>query len=151
MSREKALEYVEAVDGKGTAIESMVRNFSMILPDVPASAWTEFFMGVDYSVLLNSVADTMSSSLTDEELDELTALARTPLFQKHLRLYPAMLDELRNDVPKWLRNLRDSKEFDRLGRIMRKAGVPEDVVKVIVDSFAAEAESFDVADHGAGN
>lgn len=153
MSRQKAIEYLEAVGSRDTAIESMIRNFSILLQAVPPSVWAEFFMGLDYSILMNSAADAMSVNISDEEFDELIAMAKTPLFQKHLKAYPALLEALHSDTPRWIRNIYESGELVRLERLMQKANVPEDLIHMVIESFDIETSdgSDYVANPGTGN
>jgi len=154
MSREKAIEYLEAVGSKDVAIDAMVRSFSMLLCEVPSSVWMEFFMGLDYSHLINTVADRMSENMTDSELEELTAIVKNPLFQKHLKLYPVIVDALVEDSDQWLKRMRDAGELTRLEHLMRKAEIDDTIVERVVESFhygADECEKEYVFDTGKGN
>jgi hypothetical protein len=130
----------------------MIRNFSALLPMIPASVWTEFSMALDYSIPMNAIADRMAAAMTDSELDEMIAMARSPAFQKHMELYPVFMDTMRDEIPVWLRSMRDSGDLVRLGHLMRKAGLDEELADMVVDSFNLAA---DVSDHdqtpGTGN
>jgi hypothetical protein len=151
VSREKAIEYLEVVGGREVTVDSLIRNFSIIIPMVPASVWTEFFMGLDYSALINIIADKISENLDDGELDGLIAVAKTPLFQKHLKLYPAIINLMHDDVPLWLKGLGDSGELARLERLMQKAGVDEELAGMIIDSFDYNEGPDYVSNTGTGN
>ena len=153
MSKEKAIEYLEAVSARNTAIDSMIRNFSIVMPMIPASVWAEFSMGLDYSVPMSAVADKMSANLTDSELDELIALVKSTVFQKHIKLYPILMDTMRDEIPTWLKHIRDNGDLNRLGNLIKKAGLDEELADMVVESFnfAAESASDYVQNSGTGN
>ena len=152
MSKEKAIEYLEAVGARNTAIDSMIRNFSIIMPMIPTSVWAEFSMGLDYSIPMNAVADRMSAGLLDGELDELIAMAKSAVFQKHIKLYPGLMDTMRDEIPAWLKHMRDNGDLNRLGNLIKKAGLDEELAEMVVDSFSLAVESTDdVQNSGTGN
>lgn len=83
---QKALKYLEEIKLKEDLVDAMVQTHHMQVPQVSAAAWTELFSGLDYSYMIEGHAKNLASKFSNEELDELLDFARSPVFQKLMRL-----------------------------------------------------------------
>jgi hypothetical protein len=133
MSKESALVFLESIKTKEVLIENMVRNFSL-LGTISSSAWTEFFMDLDYSVFTSKMANSLDKFFTDEEIEELLQLSKTSVFQKYLNIHSSLSEEFGDESLKWFDMIREN-ELPKLERILKKYNVDEYTIKTVLMTF----------------
>lgn len=104
-TKEAAIQELMEISGaKGMAMQmmnGMLPSLKQMVPDVPQSFWDDFMAEIDPDQLEKMVVPIYDKYFSQEEIEELIRINKTPLGQKVLHAMPLILKESMEAGQKW--------------------------------------------------